>query len=294
MRTWLLAWNPKTNPTGWPPEALEADLLKLRATGAVQERWNDGTAVAPTTGDRFFLIKLGQEPKGLVGSGTIQGHKPYRDRHFRDRWKSTNYVDVSFDELCNGYESVMISRSELLRAPFRTQHWDARQSGIEIPPEVAKALERMWRRATRSRDRGKQTALTGREIGEEEFGHFEEGRAVRVLQNRYERDPAARRACLDRFGDACFVCGRRLTEEYGAAARGLIHVHHIEPISSARAPRKIKPARDLRPVCPNCHAVIHRATPPYSIAQVRAFRAAAARRRRQRIVPTHLPSERNT
>jgi len=29
------------------------------------------------------------------------------------------------------------------------------------------------------------------------------------------------------------------------------------------------PIRDLRPVCPNCHVVIHRREPPYSIDEVR-------------------------
>jgi 5-methylcytosine-specific restriction protein A len=87
MRTWLLAWNPKTNPDGWLPDVLEADLVRFRAMGAVQEEWNVGRAVAPARGDRFFLIKLGHEPKGLVGSGRILSDKPHRARHFRDRRK---------------------------------------------------------------------------------------------------------------------------------------------------------------------------------------------------------------
>jgi predicted HNH restriction endonuclease len=33
----------------------------------------------------------------------------------------------------------------------------------------------------------------------------------------------------------------------------------------------VNPIEDLRPVCPNCHAIIHRCTPPYSIEDVRRF-----------------------
>ena len=224
-------------------------------------------------------MKLGQEPKGLEGSGTIQSLKPYRGRHFRKSRRWTNYVDVSFDKLCNGYEIVFIPRNELLGPRLRRQHWDARQSGIEIHPDIARELERRWRQATRRVANGREKILSGRAIGEEEFDLYEEGHVIRVLQNRYERDPAARRACLSRFGHTCVVCERKLIDEYGSMARGLIHVHHLKPVSEAKRSRKVIPIRDLRPVCRNCRAVIHAASPPFSIAQVRAFRAAASRRR---------------
>jgi predicted HNH restriction endonuclease len=29
--------------------------------------------------------------------------------------------------------------------------------------------------------------------------------------------------------------------------------------------------RDLRPVCPNCHATLHHREPPYSLEEVRQF-----------------------
>jgi 5-methylcytosine-specific restriction protein A len=31
----------------------------------------------------------------------------------------------------------------------------------------------------------------------------------------------------------------------------------------------IDPLKDLRPVCPNCHAMIHKRTPPLSISEMR-------------------------
>jgi predicted HNH restriction endonuclease len=33
----------------------------------------------------------------------------------------------------------------------------------------------------------------------------------------------------------------------------------------------VDPVADLRPVCPNCHAVLHRRIPAYSIEEVRVF-----------------------
>ncbi|MDC9497701.1 MULTISPECIES: HNH endonuclease [unclassified Pseudoalteromonas] len=37
-----------------------------------------------------------------------------------------------------------------------------------------------------------------------------------------------------------------------------MHVHHIVPISDIGDEYQVDPIRDLRPVCPNCHAMLHR------------------------------------
>lgn len=36
-------------------------------------------------------------------------------------------------------------------------------------------------------------------------------------------------------------------------------VHHREPLSEVRETHEVDPIRDLVPVCPNCHAMLHRA-----------------------------------
>jgi 5-methylcytosine-specific restriction protein A len=44
---------------------------------------------------------------------------------------------------------------------------------------------------------------------------------------------------------------------FGPDASGFIHVHHLTPLSEIGQEYLVDPVRDLRPVCPNCHAVIH-------------------------------------
>jgi len=100
---------------------------------------------------------------------------------------------------------------------------------------------------------------------------FEEGAVTQVLVNRYERDPAARARCIQHYGSACYVCGLALSDTYGEEVAGLIHVHHLTPIASAGGPTAVDPVRDLRPVCPNCHAVIHSVTPPRTLGEVQAM-----------------------
>ncbi len=107
-----------------------------------------------------------------------------------------------------------------------------------------------------------------KEIAEREYF---EGATRRVTINAYERDRAARQACLDHFTPVCIVCGVSLASIYGSVADGFIHVHHLKSVAAAKGKYKLNPIEDLRPVCPNCHAIIHLRKPPYSIEEVRAF-----------------------
>lgn len=86
---------------------------------------------------------------------------------------------------------------------------------------------------------------------------FEEGSVRRIEVNRYERDPQARMACIAAHGDTCCICGFNFGVVYGDEAEGYIHVHHTRPLAEAGGGRTVDPVEDLRPVCPNCHAVLH-------------------------------------
>ncbi len=100
---------------------------------------------------------------------------------------------------------------------------------------------------------------------------YPEGGRETVTVNAFERNPEARRRCLAHYGYRCSVCGMNLEERYGEAGRELIHVHHLRPLSEIAGPYHVDPITDLRPVCPNCHSVIHRANPPYALDDVRAM-----------------------
>ena len=56
---------------------------------------------------------------------------------------------------------------------------------------------------------------------------------------------------------------------YGPLGEGFIHVHHSVPIGTIKEEYKIDPKTDLTPVCPNCHAMIHRAEPPLGVEELR-------------------------
>jgi hypothetical protein len=53
-----------------------------------------------------------------------------------------------------------------------------------------------------------------------------------------------------------------------------MHVHHVEMMKEKGKKHEIDPIRDLRPVCPNCHSVIHIKLQPYTIREVKEMVAA--------------------
>ena len=66
--------------------------------------------------------------------------------------------------------------------------------------------------------------------------------------------------CLEHHGYACQVCELRFEERYGEFGRGFIHVHHVIPLGQIEDhdSHTVDPVKDLVPVCPNCHAMVHR------------------------------------
>jgi hypothetical protein len=101
-------------------------------------------------------------------------------------------------------------------------------------------------------------------------GLYEEGARKEVTVNAYERDPRARRDCLRFLGYRCVVCELLFAERYGELGERFIHVHHVRPLAGRNEEYQVDPTCDLVPVCPNCHAMLHRKNPPLTIDALRA------------------------
>lgn len=101
-----------------------------------------------------------------------------------------------------------------------------------------------------------------------EGGYFE-GAASNIVVNNYERSLEARKQCIEHFGAICSACEMDFETVYGEIGRGFIHVHHKVKISRIKQEYVIDPLNDLVPVCPNCHAMVHRTEPPLSIERLR-------------------------
>ena len=87
---------------------------------------------------------------------------------------------------------------------------------------------------------------------------FPEGAKQTVQVNRYERNPEARAKWIEFHKARCKVCDMSFAETYGSFAKDFIHVHHKKPLYEISEQYEVDPKNDLMPVCPNCHAMLHR------------------------------------
>ena len=85
-----------------------------------------------------------------------------------------------------------------------------------------------------------------------------EGIKKSVVVNRYGRSSIARNKCIHYHGTYCKICNLDFSKMYGDLGKDFIHVHHILPIHKIGKEYKINYIEDLIPVCPNCHAMLHR------------------------------------
>ena len=100
------------------------------------------------------------------------------------------------------------------------------------------------------------------------LGNYE-GELSRVEINKYERNRYNRALCLAFYGFECRGCDSIMEEIYGPLGVNVIHVHHIVPVSQMGSSYRLDPIKDLIPLCPNCHTIVHRENPPLGILSLR-------------------------
>jgi 5-methylcytosine-specific restriction enzyme A len=261
MATYLFTWNPGR----WDWESLEEDSTLYKRRGYLDGRWSCGVTKRIVPGDRAFLIKIGKdEPRGIMASGFAVS-TPFEAPHYSDPKKTANYTDLRYDVLLNPRSEVLLHRS-LLLSELPDVHWSPQGSGITIAPEAAARLEELWRHHLAS------IGLAPQQIPDEVSTpeRYSEGALRRIAVNAYERDPRARKACIDHHGWRCSICGFCFGDHFRAIGDGFIHVHHLRPLADIGGDYEVDPIADLIPVCPNCHAMLHRRIPPYTPEELRA------------------------
>jgi len=97
-----------------------------------------------------------------------------------------------------------------------------------------------------------------------------EGRPVEKSYTHYERNLKLRRLCLLSYGCSCQICGFNFEGFYGPIGKHVIQVHHINPLGEIKEEHKVDPIKDMIPVCPNCHVMIHsRRNPCLAVDQIK-------------------------
>lgn len=98
---------------------------------------------------------------------------------------------------------------------------------------------------------------------------YSEGKTKQILVNSFERNAVARRKCIEYYGLNCQVCNFNFESVFGPIGKDFIHVHHVVDISTIGKEYSVAPIKDLVPVCPNCHNMLHRKKPAYTINELK-------------------------
>jgi 5-methylcytosine-specific restriction protein A len=129
----------------------------------------------------------------------------------------------------------------------------------QLRPELKEAVKML-----RSNQKRKIFALhrevqLAQEFDEEQTEKLFEGAKKQIVVNAYERNIKARQICINTYGYKCSICDFDFEEFYGDLGFQFIEVHHLKPLHEIDKEYHVDPINDLRPVCPNCHAMLHRA-----------------------------------
>ena len=97
---------------------------------------------------------------------------------------------------------------------------------------------------------------------------YTEGGKKEVVVNAYERNEKARKKCVKIYGHKCQICHFDFQDVYGERGKEYIHVHHKKALAEIGEEYEVDAKNDLIPVCPNCHAMIHRRNPMLSVEEL--------------------------
>lgn len=161
----LCVWNPKDDRFTRLDELV--DEIGKNENGTARGIWGVGNNYKKMrVGRRVFLLRLGVEPKGLVGSGKIVEDGVFRGKHFDPKKAAngakTNYIRVIWDFL---NPDPIVTKDELLNLEIgRESLWKAQGSGVTIDPKTLEQIEALWRDRRKSLKKNSYTHKTWSEM----------------------------------------------------------------------------------------------------------------------------------
>src|SRR5664280_1078612 len=143
MSTFLLTWNP--DKWFWDPSDQLATIKQTSSGLSVKDQWSTGSRKKGITPgkDRFFLLRLGSEPRGIIGTGLITS-PVFQGPHWDPNrpGEIANYVKVTWDVLLEDDDLLPLA---LVRSQIaRKDDWEPQGGGVLLEPPADVALETLW------------------------------------------------------------------------------------------------------------------------------------------------------
>ena len=270
METYLLIWNSTKTPRS-EKDYWQKLTKNIRDNGYIDDSWSTGRTKRIKPNDRLFLVRLGEEPRGIFASGWATSNVyqvPHWDEQKYANGKITGEVRIRYDAVADPDMDPILTIAKLKANVSNLQEWQPQGSANGIDSDKALRLEKEWFKLTGYKALSPAAELLPDEIDSTET--FAEGAPQKIFVNKYERDPKLRTICIKHYGLECWVCKCNFEEKYGHIGHGYIHIHHLKPLSLIKRSYKVNPIKDLCPVCPNCHAMLHMKRPkPYTPEQLK-------------------------
>lgn len=258
MNAYLYVWNP--NKWVWSDQ--QDAIYRVNNGDQYDMYWSCGNTKRIEIGDLFFLMRLGVEPKGIIGCGYISS-QPYYLPHWDEQKATEGKLALRTDLLFKALSENPIVSLTYLQDKYPNYTWTPPAGGLSIPNEIAQELLSLIQN---------NKNFSFEPAAKKEIQLFAEGKSKNITYKSYDRSPAARQACIEHYGYSCSVCSFNFEKNYGKFGAKYIEVHHLKQIADMGDEYMINPITDLRPVCANCHRMLHKTRPPLSIEELKAHK----------------------
>jgi 5-methylcytosine-specific restriction enzyme A len=258
MNAIILVWNPEK---GWKDFENDLKLYRTSENPLIID-WNVKT-IKTMINDKVFIYVSGIQNKGIFASGKVVQLPYKKDNQY--------FIDIEIDKLVDPENDSILSRNSL-PTELTSKHSNIlRSSGSSVITDnnIISAIDNEWDKVFQSQNLY-ETIL--KEYDKNIEKEYREGKIKEVISKIRERDYSARIKCLEFYKSyKCQICEFDFEKTYGEIGKEFIHVHHINQHSSFQGEHLINPINDLIPVCPNCHAMIHRSNEPLSIDNLKSL-----------------------
>ena len=249
MPTYLMTWNSR-DALAWPQMSRDAEVVA--SGGKPQMWWRCGHSKTIHKGDSLLLFRQGTDPKGVIGTAVaISDWEAYESGGPKQPSRTKNRVHIQIESLVNPDIDDLLTVSQMTAGGVAGVKWNVQESGTRIPDDDAKRIVELWLpKSTVILDSADLAGIEG-ELRLHLVRHRKRERRLR---------DAVIAAALKKYGAlVCEVprCNFDFLVRYGELGRAFAHVHHIAKLADRTHPMETR-VSELKIVCANCHAMIHR------------------------------------